>query len=154
MTKQQATAIWKLLLAAFPHQVLEAPTQALYLEHLRALPWRDGLTEASIRALIASQETAFMPPIGAVVAAAGVHGDAVPQLVEAMRRGTELAPDLGSMTGWAVAGEERIPLSVVKPLPEEPRALTGTVVSPEQQAELRRRIGTLADGHRVRRSAS
>ena len=154
MTQRQAETIWKLLLAAFPHQVMEAPTQALYLEHLRALPWREGRTEDAIRALIAGQDGAFMPPIGAVVAAAGVHGDAVPQLVAAMKRGTELAVDLGSLSGWAVAGEERIPLSVVKPLPELPEGATGDAFTSEQQAENQRRLRAITGDLRTRRSAS
>lgn len=119
MTDQQAQTIWKLLLAAYPNQVLEAPTQALYLAHLQALPWRDGRTEADVRALIATRIEAFIPALGAMVGAVGIHDvthrdgtNAARQLAEAVRTGRELVSDLSTASGWAIGAAVRAVPSV------------------------------------------
>lgn len=145
MTDPQALRLWTLLLAAFPNQPLEAPTQALYLAHLKAIAWRDGRTESCLRGLVARSTTAFMPPIGAVVAACGVAPEAVHLLVEAMTTGVELVPDLASRTGWAVGTAER-PLDAL-PAPEE------TFSEEERRANLAR-LGALARELGAKRSAS
>lgn len=139
MTNEQATGIWRLLLAAFPTQPVEAPTAALYLDHLRALPWREGRTEAAIRGLIAGSVSPFLPAIGAVVAAAGVAPEAAHLLVEAMRTGQELAVDLNARSGWSVG---------------QLAALAAPAMSEEQRRENLRRLGGLYRelGHRGKAS--
>jgi hypothetical protein len=154
MTHDQMDAIWERLLAAFPAQPVLLPTQKLYRDYLLALPWRGGRTEAEIDALIATHESPFLPAIGQVVAAVGVHDvthrdgtNAARQLAEAVRTGHELVPDLSTASGWAV-GEAIWP---VPPLPEAGPVLAlpagGAVPEPrpasefteaERQANLRR----------------
>lgn len=152
MTTAQATSLVRVLVAAFPTQVIEQPTLALYRDHLRALPWRDGRTESAIRGLIASQQSPHLPAIGVVMAAVGVTEASAPLLVEAMRRGVELVPDLASRTGWAV-GEARIPVPALGPDPAaalEP----GPPMSAEQRRANLRRLGALARSLGAKKEAS
>lgn len=108
-----------------------APTQGLYLDHLAALPWREGRTAAAIRGLIATRTEPHLPAIGAVMQAAGVGESAAHLLVEAMTTGRELVPDLSTRTGWAV-GEAARPVPVGAPLEASPRSLNpGVGARPE-----------------------
>lgn len=83
------------------------PTQALYLDHLAALPWREGRTAAAVRGMVVARAEPHLPSIGAVVQAAGVQPEAAHLLVEAMTTGRELVADAASRTGWAVGEPER-----------------------------------------------
>jgi hypothetical protein len=141
VTDPQAQQLWALLLAAYPHQPLEAPTQVLYLAHLKALAWRDGRTETALRGLLLTHDGAFLPPIKAVVAAAGVAPEAAHLLVEAMTTGQELVPDLGSRTGWAV-GAAAVPLP---PAPIDAPALPdGAGFTEAERRQNLQRLGSLA----------
>lgn len=155
MTDPQAQGLWALLLAAYPHQPLEAPTQALYVAHLKALPWREGRTEAAIRGLLLRHASAFLPSIAEVVQAAGVAPEASHLLVDAMTSGRELVPDLASRTGWAV-GAASVPIPVgpaeappkalnpgVGARPEPPEPTPEGAFSEEERRENLRRLGGL-----------
>jgi hypothetical protein len=139
VTSAQAFSIWQLLASAYPTQVVEEPTQALYLDHFRALPWREGRTERAIRGLIARRAEPHLPAIGAVVQAAGVAPEAAHLLVEAMTTGCELVPDLASRTGWAV-GAAATP---VPPAPAEAPALPAPDVTADERRANLRRLGAL-----------
>lgn len=132
-----------------------APTQGLYLDHLMALPWREGRTAAAIRGLIATRAEPHLPAIGAVMAAGGVAPEAAHLLVEAMTTGCELVPDLSTRTGWAV-GEAARPVPVgpseaapralnpgVGARPEVPEPAPPDAFTKEQRRENLRRLGGL-----------
>lgn len=156
MTTEQAAHIVKLLLAAFPTQVVEKPTLALYRDHLKALPWREGRTAAAIYGLIATRTEPHLPAIGVVMSAAGVAPEAAHLLVEAMTTGRELVADLSTRTGWAV-GEAAIPIPVgssdeapsralnpgVGARAEPPEPMPEACFSDEQRRENLRRLGGL-----------
>jgi len=152
VTSEQAFGLWQLLLSAYPTQVVLAPTQALYLDHLRALPWRDGRTESAIRGLIAARAEPHLPSIGLVVGATGVAPEAAHLLVEAMRTGQELVPDLASRTGWAV-GQAATPIP--PPAPDgTPMLETGWDLTEEERRANLRRLGGLVRELRNREAAS
>lgn len=143
MTNVQATALLAQLLATYPRADLQVATTDLYHQHLRALP-ADRATQA-VRRLIMS--ATFLPSIAEIVAACEVGGPAIDQLVEAIQSGQELVPDLGSLTGWAV-GKAAWPIPQVI---EDMAALPAPAksVTPEQRAEMRRRLAGLAASWRV-----
>lgn len=172
MTTDQVETIWELLLAAFPAQVVEVPTQKLYRDHLRALPWRDGRTEADVRTLLVTHETAFLPPLSALLETVGVrdvtHRDgtnAVRQLVEAVRTGRELVPDLSTASGWAVGTASRPipslpepdarPLRVLKPgdRPVDPDPLPEGAFTEEQRKANLKRLGAMARNFGAKKAA-
>lgn len=130
------------------------PTQGLYLDHLAALPWRDGRTEAAVRAMIVARAEPHLPSIGVVVAAAGVQPEAAHLLVEAMKTGQELVPDLASRTGWAVGAPARaLPAEDVPPAkalnpgvgarPAPPEPTPEAAFTDEQRRENLKRLGSL-----------
>ncbi len=169
MTTTQAKSLLAFLVAAFPTMVVEAETLVIYRDCLRALPWRDGRTQAAIRGLVIGRQSPHLPAIGEVLSACGVtnetHRDgtnAARQLNEALEVGGTLAVDLRSMSGWSVVvpGEpkprgvleaEHVAAESARPaLPVEqpgPRAL----VPASRLAELAANLGTLGALKRVER---
>jgi hypothetical protein len=133
--------------SAYPTQVILPPTQGLYLDHLTALPWRDGRTAAAIRGLIASRTEPHLPAIGVVMAAAGVQPEASHLLVEAMTTGQELVPDAASRTGWAVGEPARpLPTGAVAALPDPggmPEPTPPSAFTEEQRRANLARLGGL-----------
>lgn len=126
---------------------MEGPTQGLYLDHLKALPWRSGRTEAAIRVLVISRSEPHLPAIGAVVAAAGVAPEAAHLLAEAMMTGRELVPDAASRTGWAVGEPARpLPNGAVAALPDPgamPEPRPEAAFTEEERRQNLRRLGGL-----------
>lgn len=119
MTIEQAARVWQTLMASFPNQIIEGPTQAEYLKILRALPWRGGKTADALEQLTMTWETPFLPPKSALVKAAGVAPEAVHLLAQAVREGLELVPDAASRTGWAVGEPARpLPNGAIAALPD------------------------------------
>lgn len=158
MTSHEAARIVTFLLAAFPTQVVEKPTLALYRDHLLALPWRAGRTEAAIRAMVASRSEPHLPSIGAVVSAAGVAPEAAHLLVEAMTTGRELVPDAASRTGWAVGEPARpLPNGAAGALPDPdgvPEPKPEAAFTEEERRGNLRRLGGLFREMTSRREAS
>lgn len=148
MTKTDAVRLLALLTAAFPTAAATKPTLELYLATLQALPLRRG--EQAIETLIQTHAYPTLPALAELIAASGINlrgDDPVSQrrrqqFADAKRRGVELVDDLGSETGYALAGEEAIPLQAVAPIAALPSG--GSAISDEERAEMRRRMSNLA----------
>jgi len=147
MTTEQAAGVWKSLMASFPNQVIEGPTQAEYLKVLRALPWRDGRTADAVEQLTLTWETPFLPPKSALVKAAGVAPEAAHLLSQAIHEGVELVPDAASRTGWAVGEPARpLPNGAIAALPEPggvPEPTPPSAFTEEQRRANLARLGGL-----------
>lgn len=140
MTKRDADALIDLLVAAFPSAKATPSTIALTVSWLMALRVQDG--RRAVETLVGT--STFWPTIAEIRDAAGIPLAAVPQLIEARSRGVELVPDLGSHpgdvgTGWALAGEEAIPLSSI-PARIERAALPAGEPDPSLREQYRERL--------------
>jgi hypothetical protein len=109
MTNRDATAFMAELLATFPRTDLPTPTAEKYLEVLHALP--QDKVRAAIDQITLTAD--FFPSIAEIVAAAGVTGDDVRLLAEAIRTKQQLSRDY--VKGWVI-GEPTYPI----PAPEMP----------------------------------
>lgn len=155
MTYDQMDPIWTRLLAAFPAQVVSLPTQKLYRDHLLALPWRGGRTEAEIDALIATHDSPFLPALGQILTAVGIHDvthrdgtNAVRQLGEAVKTGRELVGDLSTGSGWAVGDPAwpvpALPDAAAPALPPARNGATLPEPRPESDFTKEERLANLA----------
>lgn len=158
MTIEQAARVWQSLMASFPTQVIEGPTQAEYLKILRALPWRDGKTADAVEQLTMTWETAFLPPKSALVKAAGVAPEAVHLLSQAVREGRELVPDAASRTGWAVGEPARpLPTGALAALPDPdgvPEPKPEAAFTEAERRENLARLGSLFREMHARRESA
>jgi hypothetical protein len=109
VTNKDATRLMARLMAAFPSKDIREATVDAYMDVLCALPLEKAAP--AIESLVLTAD--FFPSIAEIVAAAGVTGDDVRLLAEAIRTKQQLSRDY--VKGWVI-GEPTYPI----PAPETP----------------------------------